>query len=365
MHILHLEAGRHLYGGARQVLLLLEGLRARGVKVTLACPAGSAIAAAAGQAGLPVLTHELGGDLDVTAVTFLLRAVGQMRPDLLHVHSRRGADFFGAIAARLAGVPAVLTRRVDNPGLPGLSGLMYQSYARIVAISGAVRAQLAAEGVPDAKLTVIRSAVDLEACAPVWSREQFLHEFGLAPGQPVVGMVAQFIPRKGHEALLEAWPRVTARYSGARLLLLGRGPLEADLRARFGDRADVHFAGFRPDLPAFLGHLDLLVHPALAEGLGLSLLEAQGAGVPVVGFAAGGVPEAVADGVAGLLAPAGDMDGLVERLVRLLTDPGLRQRMGTAGRTRVRREFAPAVMVERYLALYRSLLPAGAPDQPP
>lgn len=364
MHILHLEAGRHLYGGARQVLLLLDGLRSRGVEVTLACPAGSAIAAAADQAGLPVLTHELGGDLDISAVGFLLRIVREQRPDLVHVHSRRGADFFGAIAARLAGVPAVLTRRVDNPGVPGLSGLMYQAYARIVAISQAVRSQLAAEGVPEAKLSVIPSAVDTQARTSAWSRERFLDEFRLAPGQPVVGMVAQFIPRKGHQAWLEAWGQVTARCPNARLLLLGRGLLEPSLKAHFGSRPDMHFAGFRADLPAFLGQLDLLVHPALAEGLGLSLLEAQGAGVPVVGFAAGGVPEAVADGVTGLLAPPGDMDGLVERLLRLLLNPALRRQMGRAGADRVRREFAPAVMVDRYLALYRTLVPAGELDRP-
>jgi len=347
------------------VLLLLQGLRARGVQVTLACPAGSAIAAAAGQAGLPVLTHPLGGDLDVSAVSFLLRTVRERRPDLLHVHSRRGADFFGALAARGAGIPAVLTRRVDNPGLPVLGGLMYASYARIVAISAAVRAQLMAEGVAAQRLAVIPSAVEVARCQPTWSRERFQQEFGLAPGQRVAGVVAQFIPRKGHQALLKAWPGVVARCPGAQLLLFGRGPEEAALKAAFGGRADVHFPGFRPDLLEFLGQLDVLVHPALTEGLGVGLLEAQGAGVPVVAFAAGGVPEAVADGLTGLLAPLGDRDGLIARLVQLLADPALRQRLGEAGRARVAAEFAPAAMADRYLALYRSLVSDGAPDLPP
>jgi len=361
---LHIEGGRHLYGGPRQVLLLLDGLKARGIGATLACPAESAIAAAAAAAGHDVITHPIGGDLDISAISFLTRTVQSRKPDLLHAHSRRGADFFGGLAASLARVPAVLTRRVDNPDTPVVGNLKYLAYDRVVAISDAVRRQLVSQGVPAAKLRTIRSAVDADACQPTWTREQLLAEFSLDPADRIVAVVAQLIPRKGHALLFEAWPQIIERCPRARLLVLGAGPLEAELQALADQNAEqieatagtVTFAGFRPDLRDFLGRVDLLVHPALREALGVSLLEAQAAGVPVVAFAAGGQPEAVSDAVTGLLVAPGDVAGLAGAVATLLDDPELRAGFGARGVQRIRAEFSPDRMVDDYLVLYRELL---------
>lgn len=362
---LHLETGRHLYGGPRQVLLLLDGLKKRGIEATLACPTESAIAAAAQAAGHPVITHPIGGDLDVSAVSFLTRTVQQLKPDLLHAHSRRGADYFGGLAAALARIPAILTRRVDSPDTPVLGTLKYRAYDRVVAISAAVRGQLEREGLPPEKLRTIRSAVDADACQPTWTRERFLAEFGFEDTDRVVAVVAQLIPRKGHSLLLEAWPMVRRRCPDARLLVLGAGPLQAELEGRLeaaagadseGLAATVTFAGFRPDLREFLGRVDLVVHPAAREGLGVSLLEAQAAGVPVVAVAAGGVPEAVADGNTGLLVAPGDPVALAEAVILLLDDPGWRRQLGVAATARIRAGFGPDRMVESYIELYREVL---------
>jgi glycosyltransferase involved in cell wall biosynthesis len=391
MKTLHLETGRHLYGGPRQVLLLLDGLKKRGVEVMLACPTGSAIADAATAAGHEVITHDIGGDLDVSAISFLSRTIERRKPDLLHAHSRRGADFFGGLAATIARIPAVLTRRVDNPDTPVVGSLKYLAYDRVVAISDAVHAQLERQGVTPAKLRTIRSSIDATACQPTWTREQFLAEFNLQPGNRVVAVVAQLIPRKGHALLLEAWPQILARCPDARLLVFGRGPLEAELRAQAGQpglqlvtaapnkgsppadadparppspASSITFAGFRPDLRAFLGRIDLLVHPATREGLGVGVLEAQAAGVPVVALNAGGVPEVVVDGVTGLLvapgnaatSPAALALSLAAAVSQLLDDPGRRRQLGTAAAARIRAEFSPDRMVEDYIALYREVL---------
>ncbi len=384
MKTLHLETGRHLYGGPRQVLLLLDGLRARGVEVMLACPTGSAIADAATAAGHEVITHDIGGDLDVSAISFLSRTIERRKPDLLHAHSRRGADFFGGLAATIARIPAVLTRRVDNPDTPVVGSLKYLAYDRVVAISDTVRAQLERQGVTPAKLRTIRSSIDAAACQPTWNRAQFLTEFLLKPESRVVAVVAQLIPRKGHALLLEAWPLILARCPDARLLVFGRGPLEAELRSQIGQpgvklaavappgatltdadpASSVTFAGFRPDLRAFLGHIDLLVHPATREGLGVGVLEAQAAGVPVVALNAGGVPEVVVDGVTGLLVAPGDAatppaelaTRLAAAVIQLLDDPARRQQLGAAAAARIRAEFSPDRMVEDYIALYREVL---------
>jgi glycosyltransferase involved in cell wall biosynthesis len=355
MHVLHVESGRHLYGGPRQVLLLMRGLEAAGVRCTLACPTGSEIAAAAVADGLSVVTHEIGGDLDVTAVAFLGRLVQRVSPDIVHAHSRRGADFFGGLAATMSGVPAVLTRRVDSVDVPLVGRLKYLTYARVVAISEAIRLQLEAGGVDPARLRVIRSAVPVDDCQPVWSREQLLAAFSLSPDAAVVAIVAQLIERKGHAVLLDAWPAVRAAVPGARLLILGAGPLEATLRERARALDGITFAGFRPDVREFLGRIDVLAHPALREGLGVSVLEAQAAGVPVVAARAGGLPEVVIDGVTGRLTAPCDRHALANALVGLLGDPAQRAALGAAARARMRAEFSPARMVADYVALYAGL----------
>jgi glycosyltransferase involved in cell wall biosynthesis len=116
-------------------------------------------------------------------------------------------------------------------------------------------------------------------------------------------------------------------------------------------------AGFRDDLPGVLPCLDLLVHPATMEGLGVSLLQASAAGVPIVASNVGGIPEVVRDGVNGRLVPPADVPALTTASLELLADAALRARFAEAGRDLVRREFSTDQMVEGNLAVYRELVP--------
>lgn len=356
MQVLHLETGRHLYGGARQVLLLATGLQAQGIRSLVLGAAGGELLAAARAAGLETLPLRVAGDWDPRLALGVAAALRRHGPAILHIHGRRGADAWGLLAARRAGVPAVLSRRVDNPDV--LARLRARYCARVVAISAGIARQLRADGVPPDRLRCVPSAVAPAACQPTWAVDRFRAEFGLRPGQPVIGVVAQFIPRKGHRRLWQALPDIRASCPEARVLLFGRGPLAAALRdeARHQGLLDmVQFAGYRPDLLGFLGHLDLLLHPADAEGLGLALLEAQAAGVPVVGFRIAGVSEAVADQVSGLLVPPGDCGALAAAANRLLWNPRLRARLSDGARHWVAERFSVADMVAGNLAVYREI----------
>lgn len=364
MRILHLETGRHVYGGARQVLVLARGLKARGIEVVLVCTAGGRVSAEAHRQGLDVRELPMGGDLDLLFARRFGRVIREFSPDLVHVHSRRGADWHGGRAARRAGIPALLTRRVDRPESRWLAAWKYRPYARVVAISNAIRGQLERAGLPDARLELIHSAVDAQLLEPAWSRERLAREFAVDPRCQLVGCVAQLIVRKGHDLLLQAWGDVTAACPMARLLIFGQGPRVAALRRQVavsGLQGSVIIAGFRPDLHDFLGRLDLLVHPAVAEGLGLAVLEAQAAGVPVVAFRAGGVPEIVADQRSGYLVKTGDAPALAIAVTDLLLNDARRRAFGEAAWKRVAREFRVADMVERYLTLYRELIETRRP----
>lgn len=358
MKVLHVESGRFLYGGARQVQYLLEGLRARGVDNLLACPPGSAIAAAA-RPFARVLEVPMGGDADVALSGRLAAAMRAERPDLVHLHSRRGADLWGGIAARRAGVRCVLSRRVDNPEPRWLVALKYRLYDHVITISEGIRQVLLGEGLAPARVSCVRSAVDPAPYLIDYDKPLYRAGLGLPPATPLAGMVAQLIPRKGHRHLLAALPAVLAKHPGLVVLVFGQGPLEGELRAAIdaaGLARQVRLMGFVDDLPRVLGCLDLLVHPADMEGLGVSLLQAAAACVPIVASRAGGMPEAVRDGENGLLIPPGDAAALAAAMIRLLDEPATRAAMGEAGRHLVLREFSVEAMCEGNLAVYRQVL---------
>lgn len=358
MRILHLEAGRHLYGGAAQVRYLIDGLTAAGVDNVLVCAAGSALAGAP-PAGRSLATP-LHGDLDLGMLPKLVRAIRATRPDLVHVHSRRGADVYAGVAAAITGVPAVLTRRVDSAEPRWVVRLKCRPYAAVVALSRAIETQLAAAGVGAARLQRIPSAVDTALYRPdAAARARVLAEFALPDDALVVGVVAQLIERKGHGRLLAALPELLAAEPRVRVLCFGRGPLERRLARAIAGRdlaRTVTLAGFRDDLPQLLPGLDLVAHPADREGLGLALLEAAAAGVPVVACAAGGVPDVVDDGVTGALVPFHDPAALRFAMLKLLASPAERARLGAAARARAERCFGVAGLVASHVSLYERVL---------
>ena len=160
MSVVHLETGRHLYGGALQVLYLAQGLEERGIKSVLMVPRGSEIAAAARKRWLRVEEFPYRGEGDLAAAARMLWRFTRRDVEIVHLHSRRGADTLGGVAAKLVRAPVVLTRRVDNREVDWLVGAKYALYRRVVAISGAVRDVLTEQGVPPGKISLVPSAVD-------------------------------------------------------------------------------------------------------------------------------------------------------------------------------------------------------------
>ncbi len=298
------------------------------------------------------------GDADLSMFYRLRALIRSESPDLVHVHSRRGADLWGGLAAQSLGVPAILSRRVDNPESRLQVRLKYGLYRRIIAISQGIRAVLRAEGVPEEKLRYVPSAVDTDSYRPRDDRIAVRRELGLEPDDVAIGVIAQLIPRKGHETLIAAAPRILERHPSARFLLFGRGPGEHALKRRVKDAGldlQVLFMGFRQDLERVIPSLDLVVHPALMEGLGISLLQAAACEVPIVACQVGGVPEIVRDGENGLLVLPGDEKALAAAVERILGDRSAARRMGRRGREIAEQTFSIDTMVEGNHRIYQEL----------
>lgn len=358
MKVLHVETGMHLYGGALQVAFLLRGLRERYIPTVMVCPKGSAIAEAAAEHVDILHTLPMSGDLDLVFVPRLRRLIHDERPDVIHLHSRRGGDVLGALAARSLGIPIVMSRRVDNPENRGVVRLKYRLYDRVITISEGIRRVLLDEGLAPEKVVCVHSAVDTELYRPGGDRAWFRREFGLDEKHLTIGMAAQMIERKGHRDLFAALPSLVERYPQVRVLLFGQGPLRAALDCEVRDRglADVvRFEGFRRDLPRVLPCLDLLVHPARLEGLGVALLQAAACGVPIVAGRAGGIPEIVRDGENGYLVEPGGVRALSHALSELCGDAARRRAFGARGRDIALTDFSIDAMVEGNLRVYREL----------
>ena len=209
-------------------------------------------------------------------------------------------------------------------------------YQRVITISEAIRRVIERQGVDPGRVRCVLSALDPAPFQEPCNRDAFRQAFGLAAEDLVVGMAAQFIPRKGHDVLLQAIPAILTDHPRTRFLLFGQGPLRSVVSRRVeeaGLSATVLLPGFRNDLPTLLPCLDLLVHPATQEGLGVILLQAGASGIPVVASQAGGIPEVVVHEETGLIVPPGNANGPVLRRIVPSGRPGPGPRTGRGGKT--------------------------------
>jgi len=206
---------------------------------------------------------------------------------------------------------------------------------------------------------LVRSGVELAAYARADELRAAAREsLGLPPGAPVVGLIGNLKPQKAPLDFVELAARVAARSPEARFFLAGDGELRAEVErriARCGLDGRLTLLGWRHDVPALLGALDVLVLTSAWEGLPRVCPQAMAAGRPIVATAVDGVPEAVQHGRNGLLFPPGDVETGAAHVLALLADPALRRRMGDAGRANAG-EFAADRMIAELERLYSELL---------
>ena len=246
------------------------------------------------------------------------------------------------LAARIARVPRVLVThhtpelpRSDNLAGRALWRLGWLTRPEVIYTSEADRGRDGRDGV------VIPLGLDL-------ARFDVVRR---AHDGRVVGNVARLVEQKDHRALVDAAPAILERFPDVRFVVVGDGPLHAELERRAGG-LPFEFTGAREDVPELLAGFDVFVFPSRFEGLCLAVIEAQAAGVPVVATPVGGIRETVVDGETGLLVPVGDRTGLAEAVGRLLDDPELAARLAAEARRRVRDRYSVERMVEETLRLY-------------
>jgi glycosyltransferase involved in cell wall biosynthesis len=296
-----------------------------------------------------VLVHRLGAraSTDLRWTARLRRLLVEGRFDVVHAHLPYSAAVGRLVVASLPrrhrprlvytehslwNKAAILTKALNAVTIGLDDALLVVSDAARDALPARLRgrAQVVVHGIdrtPFEELIETRPA----------QRVQVRAELGLDDGEVLALTVANLRGEKGYDTLLGAARHLAEAGSPARLVSVGRGPLDASLRAArdaAGLTDRVQFLGLRTDVHRLMAGADVFVLPSHQEGLPVALMEAMSAGLPVVATAVGGVPGVVRDGVEGFIVPPGRDDLMADALERMVRDVELRTRMGVAARER-------------------------------
>lgn len=351
MNVLHIVRTFDLSGRSRMIFQLAEGLRGRGVVSTVAVLSNSAGFA---PSGLEIVPLGGGEGFDPSLAGRVAALARRKDCDVLHSHGR-GAALHAALAAGWRRRrPLVHTvHRSDGDPLPGGALVRRWLMARtdcVAAVSDAARlAFIEANGFPAARTMTIYNGVEPAAFSP---------RAADAASATVIGAVANLSPDKDTATLLQAFRLLLRKRPQAELWIVGDGPAGEAARTlctTLGLTAQVKFLGFRNDVPRLLSNFNVLAHSTRTEGMGIAILEAMAAGVPVAASRVGGIPEIVEDGITGRLVPPGDDRALAAAIEELLDDAQRAAEMARRAALRVEERFTVARMCEAYASLYGRL----------
>jgi len=322
------------------------------------------------QRNIPLTEYPVSTFRSVTALAQQARLARHIvRRDIQIVHAY---NFYGNVfatpPARLVAPVTIASIRDRAPYLTAMQKRV-QRYACqfadcILVNADAVRDWLIGEGYDASKISVIRNGVDLSRFDTAPPAARLRRELGLPDDTPLVGVISRLTRLKGLEHFLEAAAMVRSRVPNARFLIAGEtSPMDREYLGelkqyaeRCGVAKDVIFTGLRRDVPAVLSSLSVSAMPSLNEALSNVVLESMAAGAPTVATRVGGTPEAIVDGVTGVLVPPADSAALANAIVHLLQDTQLATHLGLAARARIVDHFSVRRMVRSTEELYMELL---------
>jgi glycosyltransferase involved in cell wall biosynthesis len=300
----------------------------------------------------------------------LVRLLREQRAEVVHSHDAY-TSVYATVCARLAGVRGIIASRRSwaSPHLKGrimrANRAAYRLAHRVVGNSPSVSRLVEREaGLPAARVVTIPNFLDPKAFEPLEpsERARLLAELGVPAGAFVVGIVARLSPVKDHATLLRAVAELRRSLPSLHAVLVGGGPERERLESlarELGIADAVHFAGQRPPLPNLHHLFDVSVLCSTSEAFPNSVIEAMAARRPVVATSVGGVPDAVRDGVTGLLVAPGDASAIAAAIRRLHDDSALRERFGRAAEAAARVGYSESAVIAQVEALYTRLARGG------
>jgi glycosyltransferase involved in cell wall biosynthesis len=351
-------------GGERWMLDAAAGLKRRGHRVLLVSRPGSVIRSKAKAAGIDCATVEMRGDLDPAAVYALTKLIRSFRPDVVCPNLDREIRLCG-IAILLAGRKwkrrtirkKAATKLIPRRGseFPLKNNFHYRFFYTnfvhsVIANSQATKKTMLSRTpwFMKEKVAVVYNGIDASDYYQPGDRSQRVRgivreELEISPDAPLVTLIGELNERKGQMHVIEAADSILKHYPATRFLFVGDGDARQMIERVLEEKnfqETILLTGFREDIPEILAASDILILPSRVEGFGYVLGEAMASGLPVVASEVSSIPEIVIDGETGLLHEVADSSQIANCLSRLIGDPSLGERMGTAGRMRVEKIFS-------------------------
>ena len=370
--------GRLKEGGAElQMINLAHGLIRRGFSVEFVCRSGDGPLDERARATGATVRH-IGARLPQTAPP-RMRYTSRLRKHSTWISTAREqrydivdawlhpTDLFASLTRPLTGIAVVAAAKRDmlprmrfGPATNSVYRLANRLTDIVVANAEVVAAEVVRkQGMPRAKVRVIRAGVALPPAFPEVERQAYRAAMGASERHLLVGCVGNFRTMKRHDLLLDVFASLLPSHPDLRLALVGDGylrePIEEQI-GRLGLESRVVLTGTATDLPPLYDAFDLYVQASNSEGLPNVLLEAAAARLPIVATAAGGTGEVVRDGETGMLVPIDDKARLAAALDKAISDPGLRHRLGIGARELIERDYGMDRMAQEYADMYRGLL---------
>jgi glycosyltransferase involved in cell wall biosynthesis len=381
IRVVRLFSRLNIGGPSVHVILLTAGLSARGYRTRLVvgqeqAQEGNLLDLAAERGVLCERLDALGREIrvisDIRALYGLYRIIREFEPSVVHTHAAK-AGLLGRVAARLAGVPVVVhtyhghvLRGYFGPAktafFRALEALLGPFSDALIAVSEAVKQDLVSLSVARADhIRVVPLGLDLERFTRELPRGGVRAAPGFSAEAPLVGMVGRLVPIKDVPTFLRAARLVHAARPDARFALVGDGEERRTLEglcAELGLAPFVSFQGWRRDMEAVYGDLDVVVNSSRNEGTPVALIEALASARAVVATRVGGTPDLLAEGAFGTLVPAQDPEALAAAILTALADPSAASQRALRGRTHVLARHGAGRLVDDIDRLYRELLAA-------
>lgn len=307
---------------------------------------------------------------DISICLRLAKMVRSEKFDLIHTHSSK-PGFFARLAAIGMNIPVVYEPAsfAFHENAPRIQAVIYAFLERLAARYLTDRIILVCDGErklarqysvgDDSQFITIHTGIDIKPFDISVDRRSVRIEFGIPMDVCLIGTVARLSEQKAPSDFIRAAAMVHENYPLVHFLWVGDGPLEENSRTlvqSLGLQDVFHFAGFRDNVPAILGSLDIFVLSSHWEGFSLAILEAMAAGLPVVSTRVTGADEAIIDGETGVLVDIGDIAGLAGAMKKLIQDEVLSSEMGILSRKRAETQFPYEKMLVRIEDLYLSLI---------
>ncbi len=369
LRILHLIDSNGLYGAERMLLDLMQRQQSSGLSPILGSIGkkdGSVkeLEAIALERGLTVQPIRMRSGLNLAGAINILEIAQKQNIDILHSHGYKTNILLGMLPACFRRIPLVCTLH-GWTGTTPISKISLYNWAErqllkyhdaVIAVSDQQLhdKRLRAAGIDNNKLFKISNGIDLDDEENAQAGKDEVIQSFVKSGKAIVS-IGRLSREKSFETLIEAMSVLRNGDADIKLIIIGEGYLRDKLQKQIDTlhlNENIQLVGYRIAAKRYLHLFDALIISSVTEGLPITMLEAMAAGVPVVATAVGGIPEAIKDGITGLLAPPRNPVKLAEAISRVINDMQLAGTIRSQARLMIRKEYDSRVMADKYAELY-------------